>query len=251
MDIQKKISRNFQTQHFEPDDDSEKTHFLKTIAFGYAVTENAIAVLSDLRENKSYICYGGIAELLGIADSYTNETVNSIWERKIYDSIHKDDLSKKHINELRFYNFIKNLPPQKREGFFVKESLRMFSKEGKLIPVTHRMYYFYENGNSNIRFSLCLYNLRMDDEKEKSYILNSINPKSYILDNEYDKQILSEREKEILRLIEKGMSSIDISNTLSISKNTVNRHRQNILEKLQAKNSVEACKIAKEMRLII
>lgn len=90
----------------------------------------------------------------------------------------------------------------------------------------------------------------MDDEKEDSYILNSITQKSYILDNEYDNRILSEREKEILRLIEKGMSSIDISNTLSISKNTVSRHRQNILEKLQAKNSVEACKIAKEMKLI-
>lgn len=126
----------------------------------------------------------------------------------------------------------------------------MFNKDGKCFPITHRMYYFYENENSNIRFSLCLYNLKMDVEKEDSYILNSITQKSYILDNEYDNRILSEREKEILRLIEKGMSSIDISNTLSISKNTVSRHRQNILEKLQAKNSVEACKIAKEMKLI-
>lgn len=237
-------------QPFSSDDDSEKTHFLKTIALGYAVTENAISVLSDLKYNKSYIYYGGIAELLGIAESYTNEIVNSIWEKKIYDSIHKDDLSNKHINELRFYNFIKNLPPQKREGFFVKESLRMFSRENKCFAVTHRMFYFYENDNSNIRFSLCLYNLRMDDEKEESFILNSLSHESYILDNEYDNRILSEREIEILRLIEKGMSSIDISNTLSISKNTVSRHRQNILEKLQAKNSVEACKIAKEMKLI-
>lgn len=237
-------------QSFSSDDDSEKTHFLKTIALGYAVTENAIAVLSDLKNDKSYIYYGGIAEILGIADSYTNETVNSIWEKKIYDSIHKDDLSKKHINELRFYNFIKNLPPQKREGFFVKESLRMFCKAGKYIQIIHRMHYFYENNNNNIRFSLCLYNIKMDDEKEESYIFNSISQESYILDNEYDNRILSEREKEILRLIEKGMSSINISNTLSISKNTVSRHRQNILEKLQAKNSVEACKIAKEMKII-
>lgn len=250
MDIQKKISRNFQMQSFSSDDDSEKTHFLKTIALGYAVTENAIAVLSDLKNDKSYIYYGGIAEILGIADSYTNETVNSIWEKKIYDSIHKDDLSKKHINELRFYNFIKNLPPQKREGFFVKESLRMFCKAGKYLQIIHRMHYFYENNNNNIRFSLCLYNIKMDDEKEESYIFNSISQESYILDNEYDNRILSEREKEILRLIEKGMSSINISNTLSISKNTVSRHRQNILEKLQAKNSVEACKIAKEMKII-
>lgn len=126
----------------------------------------------------------------------------------------------------------------------------MFSRENKCFAVTHRMFYFYENDNNNIRFSLCLYNLRMDDEKEESFILNSLSHESYILDNEYDNRILSEREIEILHLIEKGMSSIDISNILSISKNTVSRHRQNILEKLQAKNSVEACKIAKEMKLI-
>ena len=34
-------------------------------------------------------------------------------------------------------------------------------------------------------------------------------------------------------------------NTLSISIHTVNRHRQNILSKLCASNSVEACRIAK------
>ena len=35
--------------------------------------------------------------------------------------------------------------------------------------------------------------------------------------------------------------SKDIAQTLSISINTVNRHRQNILEKLQVNNSIEAC----------
>lgn len=250
MDIQKKLSRNFQLQSFGTDDDKEKEYFLRTVASGYAITENAIAVLSDLRTNISYIYYGGLAGLTGIAENYSCETVNSIWEKKIYDCIHKDDLSKKHINELRFYNFIKNLPHKKRDGFFVKESLRMFNKEGKCIPVIHRMFYFYENDNSNIRFSLCLYNLRQENDREESYILNSTSHQYYILDNEYDNQILSDREKEILCLIEKGMSSMDISEKLSISKNTVSRHRQNILEKLQAKNSVEACKIAKEMKFI-
>ncbi len=36
---------------------------------------------------------------------------------------------------------------------------------------------------------------------------------------------------------------------LSISLNTVNRHRQNILEKLQVNNSIEACRIGKELNL--
>ena len=36
---------------------------------------------------------------------------------------------------------------------------------------------------------------------------------------------------------------------LSISVNTVNRHRQNILEKLQVNNSIEACRIGKGLNL--
>ena len=57
-------------------------------------------------------------------------------------------------------------------------------------------------------------------------------------------------ELEILRLIEAGNMSKEIASKLFISINTVNRHRQNILMKLQASNSVEACRVAKGLRLI-
>jgi DNA-binding CsgD family transcriptional regulator len=56
--------------------------------------------------------------------------------------------------------------------------------------------------------------------------------------------ILSSREVEILRLIEKGYTSSDISQRLNIRLNTVNTHRQHILKKLKAKTSFEAIKSA-------
>ena len=37
---------------------------------------------------------------------------------------------------------------------------------------------------------------------------------------------------------------------LAISPNTVSRHRQEILGKLQVKNSIEACRIARDLELI-
>ena len=58
------------------------------------------------------------------------------------------------------------------------------------------------------------------------------------------------REKEILRCIRKGLSSKEIAATLYISVNTVNRHRQNILEKLSVGNSIEACRAAELMKLL-
>ena len=62
--------------------------------------------------------------------------------------------------------------------------------------------------------------------------------------------MLSPREKQILELVDKGLTSKDIARVLSISINTVSRHRQEILSKLQVKNSIEACRIAKGLKII-
>lgn len=49
---------------------------------------------------------------------------------------------------------------------------------------------------------------------------------------------LSDREKDVLKLICEQKSTPEIANALSISNKTVNRHRQNLLEKLNVKNSI-------------
>lgn len=54
---------------------------------------------------------------------------------------------------------------------------------------------------------------------------------------ETDESVLSEREKEILLLICKGMTNNEIADTLYISKRTVDKHRANILEKTNCKNT--------------
>jgi len=50
---------------------------------------------------------------------------------------------------------------------------------------------------------------------------------------------LTEREKEVLQLIGKGLSNIEISSKLNISQRTVERHRTNLLEKTGSKNAVQ------------
>ncbi len=54
---------------------------------------------------------------------------------------------------------------------------------------------------------------------------------------EQDGEPLSEREKEILLLICKGMSNNEIGEALFISKRTVDKHRANILEKTGCRNT--------------
>lgn len=55
--------------------------------------------------------------------------------------------------------------------------------------------------------------------------------------HEQEHEHLSEREKEILLLICKGLSNHEIGEKLFISKRTVDKHRANILEKTGCKNT--------------
>ena len=67
---------------------------------------------------------------------------------------------------------------------------------------------------------------------------------------EAHKTVLSPREIEILQLIKQGLLSKEISEQLSISVHTVNTHRQKILEKLHACNSMEAVRYASALGLL-
>ena len=51
--------------------------------------------------------------------------------------------------------------------------------------------------------------------------------------------LLTKREAEILEYIASGKSSRLISGVLSISKQTVDKHRKNMLKKMGAKNSMQ------------
>lgn len=53
------------------------------------------------------------------------------------------------------------------------------------------------------------------------------------------KAILTPREAEILALIARGLSNQEIADTLALSVLTVRKHRQNLMEKLELRNSAE------------
>jgi DNA-binding NarL/FixJ family response regulator len=62
--------------------------------------------------------------------------------------------------------------------------------------------------------------------------------------------MLSNREKEIMTLIAQEHTNEEIANKLSISKRTVDNHRQNILNKLEVKNSMGLMMMAIKSGLI-
>ena len=247
MNINNELEKQLLEQPFA--DECSEGDGYRLMTMRYAQIENAIAVLSDMKTNTSYICYGGLAERLGIGERGTSQYIASIWEEDIFRCIHPDDLKEKHLEELRFYHYVMSVLPEQRSDYYLYSHLRMKDAEGNYIPVLHRMFYLSYDKNGCARFALCLYNLSPSD-MSVHLIIHSVTgvtlaPDSYACDH-----ILSSRELEILRLIERGALSKEIASELFISINTVNRHRQNILMKLQAANSMEACRIAKSLNLL-
>jgi DNA-binding NarL/FixJ family response regulator len=56
--------------------------------------------------------------------------------------------------------------------------------------------------------------------------------------------LLSPRETEVVKLIAKGHSSQEIARLLTISRKTVERHRENILEKFEVRDRVDVTRYA-------
>lgn len=247
MNINDELENKLLTQPFA--EEIERDHDYRLTAVRYAQIENAIAVLSDMKSNTSFICHSGLSERLGIGYRSTSQSISSIWEEEIFTCIHPDDLEAKHLEELRFYHFVMSVASELRSDYYLYSHLRMKDVNGTYIKVLHRMFYLAYDTNGCARLALCLYNVSTSDASEH-LIINSLTGETFAPDTYSCEHLLSNRECEILRLIERGYMSKEIASELFISINTVNRHRQNILMKLQATNSVEACRIAKSLKLI-
>ncbi|MCM1503513.1 MAG: helix-turn-helix transcriptional regulator [Bacteroidales bacterium] len=238
------LNRKLLVQEFMDMDTSPELQLRLSIALAYSETENAIAVLSDLKEKVSHIFYGGLGDTLGIASRGTYRRLHTIWEEEILCRIPEEDMERKQLEELHFFEFIHN--GASAEEYYMQNTLAMKDSEGAAKDILHRIFYF-RTGNA-IRFALCLYTPAQSGTV--SAIVHSPSGKLVPIATGSSSGILSSREKQILSMIDSGMSSKEISARLSISLNTVSRHRQNILSKLHATNSSHACRIGKALRLI-
>ena len=245
MSCLKKLNQLLKSQSFNGGtiDVSQLLDYAKNIS----QIENVTVVVSDMRCGISRIFPGKFGIVLGVSN-YVEE--NSIWEKAILNLMTEKQREEKYLAELRFFNFLRHVPRQARPDYYLVSKLRMKAATGDTIDVIHRMYYIYADDSETVTHALCLYGRPTFDFIGKNRIVNSFTGISEELTASGDSSILSRREKQVLTLIDSGKRSYEIADILSISKNTVSRHRQQILAKLQVKNSMEACRIAKAMKII-
>lgn len=68
--------------------------------------------------------------------------------------------------------------------------------------------------------------------------------------DEHKRQLLSERERAVLRCLSQGMTTSMIAVALFISENTVKTHVRHIMEKLEVNNRAEAVARASQLKIL-
>jgi len=145
-------------------------------------------------------------------------------------------------------------------GDRIIESLNVSKKSfNKVQPDANILNYRFKKGNGEwIWLQHTVYNLSIDSTGKVDKVLHRLRLLDMLassvsstrtihnglLNNSDAVKKLTGREKQVLRLIAEGFSTKMISGQLKISINTVETHRRHLLEKLDAKNSMELIKKA-------
>jgi len=169
--------------------------------------------------------------------------------------IHPDDLIVLGKTQRKLMEYIKTVTIDKRKDYKHIYECRAKNAEGNYIRfiVQQQILELDENGNPWLLFGVFDISPNTSPlEHAKVRVINyktgEIVPFS-IVERESDIK-LSDREKEILKMASVGMLSKEISDKLFISIHTVNKHRQNIMQKMNTNNVIEAINYARKLGLL-
>jgi DNA-binding CsgD family transcriptional regulator len=134
---------------------------------------------------------------------------------------------------------------------------RIKDRTGEYVRVIEQQVPMEFDNRGNVWLALSMVDLSPDKDLNAPFRGRLINIKTrelYQFPPEEDKQVtvsLTNREKEILEMIAKGLISKEIADKLFISVNTVNTHRQRIIEKLNVSNTYEAIRYAQDRGIFL
>ena len=172
---------------------------------------------------------------------YVTEYIEASQEIDIEKLVHPDDWEVVRRIDKKVWEFLNTLPEEEKLAYKYIYELRVLER-GKYVRMIYQMRILAfkednflamgiidiapeQSANTSVRFQI------------KNCLTDEIVP--FAIESAAD-TLLTPREREVLALAKEGMFSKEISEKLNISIHTVNRHRQNILEKLQVDNIIEA-----------
>ena len=167
--------------------------------------------------------------------------------------LHPDDREVFDDFLTRLFHYLTGLPRQQRKCYKYIFEMRHLGKGDRWIRIVCQLQIldFSAQGNPIELGTVDISPDQTPDEGLRFTLMNIETGEIVPFDaHDRSENSLTRREMEILEYIDRGMYSKEISERLSISIHTVNRHRQNILEKTNAGNAREAINYARRLGLL-
>ncbi len=182
---------------------------------------------------------------------HSSEIVSGYLETRI----HPDDLTVLGTTQNKLLEFIQSLPVDQRKDYKHIYECRVKNAEGDYIRFIFQQQILELDKEGNPWLLFGVLDISPDTSPLEHIKLRVINYKTGeivpLAAVEQESGIkLSEREKEILQMVRKGMLSKEISDKLSLSIHTVNKHRQNIMQKMNTNNVLESIEYARKLGLL-
>lgn len=170
-----------------------------------------------------------------------------------FDLIHPDDVELIVLTRKKAYQLLEALPVEEVKEYKLVHEFRFRNIQGNYVRITEQEQVIELDSDGVIRLMLSVFNIDAGDAKEpvRSHIYNFKKGEQIFIElSDTLEEPLTLRETEILKLIRNGLLSKEISDRLGISVNTVNVHRQNIFNKLNVENAMEAVNVALKLGLL-
>jgi len=250
IDINEQISQLFRREELDYSILKQHIGFLESLS----MMQNSVISIFDLAEMEHVYLSPNYSDLLG----WNPEKISSPDNEYINDRMHPDDLA--HLNQVgwQFFELILRVDPVWREQMkFIKLIMdyRTQGKDGNYIRVIEQHKLLELDRYGNVWLSMSVMDISPDQDLNslcRYRLVNTLTGELYHFPQVelITEHKLSFREKEILQLLAKGLISKQIADKLFISVNTVNTHRQRIIEKLNVSNTTEAVQYAGRLGLI-
>jgi DNA-binding CsgD family transcriptional regulator len=168
--------------------------------------------------------------------------------------IHPDDFFEYKKNLLRVGEFLMHQSKEERPYYKHVFEMRIQNIQNEYVRVSWERKSLKTDKSGNLWLMLGTIHVlsdQSDTTETKSFFINQKTGERIPFDCPKEHEFeLTAREKEVLGLIQQGFLSKEIADKLSISVNTVNIHRQNILHKMQVNNSLEAVERGRKSGLL-
>lgn len=166
------------------------------------------------------------------------------------DLMHPDDLPYFLNFETAITNFFNGMSGQRIFKYKVQYDFRLRKADGTYARILNQ-FVVLEHQEDNVRtfvINTDITHLKKETKPLLSFLGMEGEPSYYNVDVQNifkpTKPFFTNREKDILRALAKGMNSVEISEAFCISKHTVDSHRKNMLQKTNAKSTSEILGIA-------